>query len=444
VAGRSRSAAKRAAARRRAALPATPPPPAPVTPAAAVEASPPRPAPAATPPAHGRAAARQPAPAVSPAPASTAGPSSDGEPPHGLAVSFWFDSGQGGEPYPVRVRYVGRRVGATPPLGPRDSFVQEQTVDPVIPGSGPVSLSLRVAGLHPGDWQVTAAVQAPPDAGRGPGGPRRPVPSLAPAVWSWRRWMVATGPSAPVRARLAPLQELLPIPAVIPGSWLGLVTLGVLMGYVAQWFMLTREHVNLGAARLAGLAIIAAGLLSGKLYYAVVNRGRRRQESWTVGWCLQGALAGATVVGIGLYLLLGIPLAPTLDLSAPGVMLAIAVGRLGCFFTGCCAGRPTASRWGVWCSDRAIGARRIATQLLETLASLVISAIGFVVVLVFDRVGSGAVLLGGFAALTLFRQWVLPLRAEGRRTRHGPAITAMVSAAALVASIVVLAIGWTW
>src|SRR5579884_3267225 len=44
---------------------------------------------------------------------------------------------------------------------------------------------------------------------------------------------------------------------------------------------------------------------------------------------------------------------------------AMAVGRVGCFFAGCCGGPPTASRWGVWSSDQRVGACRIPTQLME-------------------------------------------------------------------------------
>jgi len=37
----------------------------------------------------------------------------------------------------------------------------------------------------------------------------------------------------------------------------------------------------------------------------------------------------------------------TLDASIPGVTLGIAVGRWGCFFNGCCYGKPTDLPWGV-------------------------------------------------------------------------------------------------
>lgn len=42
-----------------------------------------------------------------------------------------------------------------------------------------------------------------------------------------------------------------------------------------------------------------------------------------------------------------IPLLPLADLVAPAVLAGLAVGRLGCFFNGCCYGAPTGLPWGV-------------------------------------------------------------------------------------------------
>jgi prolipoprotein diacylglyceryltransferase len=65
-------------------------------------------------------------------------------------------------------------------------------------------------------------------------------------------------------------------------------------------------------------------------------------------------------------MVLHVPAGVFLDVTAPGLLFAMAVGRVGCFFAGCCGGPPTASCWGVWSSDQHVGARRIPTQLLES------------------------------------------------------------------------------
>jgi phosphatidylglycerol:prolipoprotein diacylglycerol transferase len=88
--------------------------------------------------------------------------------------------------------------------------------------------------------------------------------------------------------------------------------------------------------------------------------------------CIQGFGLGAigTLV-IGAWAT-GMPAGPLLDVTAPGLLVGMTIGRFGCFFGGCCAGRPTASRWGLWSSDRRLGVRRVPTQLLESTVALVV------------------------------------------------------------------------
>jgi prolipoprotein diacylglyceryltransferase len=50
------------------------------------------------------------------------------------------------------------------------------------------------------------------------------------------------------------------------------------------------------------------------------------------------------------------------NLLAPSLALGMAVGRIGCFLTGCCGGTPTALPWGVDFGD---GVPRHPTQLYE-------------------------------------------------------------------------------
>ncbi len=39
------------------------------------------------------------------------------------------------------------------------------------------------------------------------------------------------------------------------------------------------------------------------------------------------------------------------DIAGPSTMLGLAIGRMGCFFAGCCWGRPTKAPWGVVFND---------------------------------------------------------------------------------------------
>jgi phosphatidylglycerol:prolipoprotein diacylglycerol transferase len=134
--------------------------------------------------------------------------------------------------------------------------------------------------------------------------------------------------------------------------------------------------------------------------------------------------------------LIHVPIGLLLDTTAPGLFIGIAVGRLGCFFTGCCAGRPSSSRFAVWSSDRRVGARRLPTQPLESLAALCIGLAGLVVVLHYRLAVPGAVFVASMAAYTLCRQFILRLRTEQRRSPLGSAVIALAAALVLCAAVV--------
>ena len=345
-------------------------------------------------------------------PSDEQAPPSDGVEPEALVVTHWFDSGEGGEPYSASVRLTGRRAGIRGTPTPRDSFSQQETVDGIVPGSGPVSISSWIYGLQPGEWTVGAELIRP----TGDGGRSRRVSAepLRRAVWSWRRWAVSTGAATAVKTRWALPAPLARIPAVVPGSFTALSALGVLVALIVQAAILAHENVSVGRSLVVSVFALVAGLIAAKVWYAILHSGPWRQAI-TGGWAVDGFLVVAPAVAVALLLAFELPIGVFLDATAPGIFFAVAIGRLGCFFTGCCAGRCTRSRWGVWSSDRRVGARRIPTQLLESAAGLLIGLIATVLVLGHAPGVDGMVFVAAFAVYVIVRQFLLRLRAESRR-----------------------------
>jgi len=358
--------------------------------------------------------------------------------PHGLAASAWFDSGSGSHPYTATIRFSGRRLGATGRLGAGDSFVQDEIIEEIIPAAGPMSITTRVCEVNPGEWSVTAEMLHPA------GTPKSTRQSmrlglrgsqlLFPAAWSWRRWAVSTGTARPVKTRWAPLTNLARIPAVIPGSWPGLVLLGVVVGLTLQSMLIGRAHLDVGRVLATTIVASVVGLVGAKAWYVALNLSGWR-EALRVGLCIQGFLVGALAVSLGGLFLLRLPVGQILDATAPALFFGVAIGRLGCFFTGCCAGRQSASRWAIWSSDRRVGARRIPTQLLESQAALGIGVTALLAEIYSRPAVPGTIFLASFAAYTLCRQGLLRLRGEARRSALGGPIIAAVAAMVLVASL---------
>jgi phosphatidylglycerol:prolipoprotein diacylglycerol transferase len=295
--------------------------------------------------------------------------------------------------------------------------VHEETVDGVVPGSGRVSVTSRVYGLEPGEWTVTADVIRP-GIHAGDSRPmnrvgRFSVDPIQPATWSWRRRTLTTIPVIAVKTRWAMLAPLTSTPAVIPGIWAVLGALGIVVALASQAVLLADEGVSVSEGLSVSLLAVVSGLTGAKLWYAALHP-RDSWQSRAQGWAVDGLLFVALIVAFGGLLVLDVPIGPYFDAIAPGLFFGVAIGRLGCFFAGCCAGRCTRSRWGIWSSDRRVGLRRVPTQLVESLTGVILGMVTAMLVLGDLPIPSGLIFVSSFAAYVVFRQSLLRMRAERR------------------------------
>jgi phosphatidylglycerol:prolipoprotein diacylglycerol transferase len=351
-----------------------------------------------------------------------------------LAVTYWFDPSPHPGPYPVTVRFSGRRIDVIGRLQAGDRFVQDETIKEVIPGSGPISLTARVRGINAGEWAVTAHVQGSTHPTRGLREQGNATPAagpLHPAPRFWSRWAPSAGSAELVRTCPTPFVR---VPGILPGIWGAMVTLGMVVALALQALVVLGDHLAVGPWWTVSLVAIVVGIIGAKVWFIVLYRREHRIE----GWCIQGFIAGAILAAAIVLVVLDVPIGVFLDVTAPGLLVAMAVGRVGCFFAGCCGGPPTASRWGVWSSDQRVGARRLPTQLLELVLALSLGLGVLVAILVHGPAG-GAFFVAALAAYTLGRQGLLRLRAEPRKTRLGGLVTAAMAALVLISAVVFLA-----
>ena len=337
--------------------------------------------------------------------------------PQALVITHGFDAGSDGEPYQATVRLSGRRVGAHGNRKGRDTFVHEESIDGVVPGSGMVSVTSHVYGLDAGEWTVTGDLIRPGIHGSQSRSLNRAgrfsVEPIQPATWSWRRWRILPAPAAAVPTRWAMLAPLIGAPTVIPGAWPALLLTGGVVALATQAVLFADEGISVSQGLAVSLVAIVSGVFGTKLWYAALHP----TEPWNTkirGWAVDGFLVAALVAAIAGLLVADLPIGPYFDAVAPGLFFAVAIGRVGCFFAGCCSGRPTRSRWGIWSSDRRIGTRRIPTQLIESSAGLILGVTTAVLALADLPIPGGLLFAAAFAAYIVFRQSMLRMRAERR------------------------------
>lgn len=348
--------------------------------------------------------------------------------PQALVTSWWFDVEDTGEPYSATVRLTGRRVGARGNPKPADTFVQHETIDDVVPGSGPVSLTSWVYGIPAGEWVVNADLtrSSPGPAGSRPGARG----AVLPASWSWRRWAITTPEPRPVKTRWARVAPLARQPAVLPGIYTALAVAGWVLALALQVAILSGRGIPVGPPLAASVLASLLGLAGAKAWYKVLHPD---ESIFTPGWAVDGFLVVAPLTAALLLFAWDQPVGVVLDAIAPGIFFAVAIGRVGCLLSGCCSGRCTASRWGIWSSDRRVGARRIPTQLIESAAGLLIGIVSLAAVVADALPVAGAVFVLSFAGYAVIRQALLRLRSEQRRSYRTLPITAAAAGAVVVA-----------
>src|SRR5881398_2647292 len=106
-----------------------------------------------------------------------------------------------------------------------------------------------------------------------------------------------------------------------------------------------------------GIYIIISALVGAKLLLFITDFSTFSSDPRELltlarsGGVFYGGLILAVVVALWYIRRIGLPLWTTCDVFAPGIALGHVVGRFGCFFAGCCYGKPTSVPWAITFRD---------------------------------------------------------------------------------------------
>jgi len=180
-------------------------------------------------------------------------------------------------------------------------------------------------------------------------------------------------------------------------------TYGVLLGaaYLTglQVAMVRARRMGLDAQKFMdlGIAIIVSALVGAKALLLILDFDHFTQNPADLlslarsGGVFYGGLVLAVLVGIWYVRKHRLPVWTTGDLAAPGIALGYAVGRMGCFFAGCCWGAQTSVPWAVTFTDPVasevvgtpLGIPLHPTQIYESISGF----LTFVLILALERRG---------------------------------------------------------
>jgi phosphatidylglycerol:prolipoprotein diacylglycerol transferase len=150
-----------------------------------------------------------------------------------------------------------------------------------------------------------------------------------------------------------------PILFRIPFTQLTVKSYGLMLviGFLCAVYVIRRLSRNItpdpNMITNASLYALVAGIVGARIFYVLHHFDHFRDNLldvfaiWEGGLELLGGVIAAVLV-IVLYLRHHkLPARQYLDILAIGLMLALALGRIGCFARGCCFGKPTTLPWAV-------------------------------------------------------------------------------------------------
>ena len=203
--------------------------------------------------------------------------------------------------------------------------------------------------------------------------------------------------------------------------------IGFVLGVVCGAHETGLEYARFSAS---ALILLVPALIGGRLWYRV---GHPKLQGAGAG--LYGGLVLSFVVSWPVLRLTGLDFWRFWDGAAVILLVGMAVTRVGCLMTGCCAGRETQGPFGIWLPDHeGEWKRRYPTQLIEAGWSATILAIGAWLYTPSDP--AGLLFLGSAAAYGLGRLALELLRADATlaspSTRLNLAFSGMLAVGSLV------------
>jgi prolipoprotein diacylglyceryl transferase len=196
---------------------------------------------------------------------------------------------------------------------------------------------------------------------------------------------------------------------------------------------------------------VPAGLVGARLYHVLTDLSRFEGRWWHIpavwegGLGIPGGLAAGVLAGVVVARRRALPVPDLLDVVAPAIPVAQAIGRLGNWFNQELYGRPTDLPWALHIDPghRPTGLATVATYhptfLYEALWNLGLAAV-LVLVARHWRLRPGQLFAGYVAGYAAGRFWVEGLRIDPATEVLGMRVNLWVSATVFVGAVTVLVV----
>lgn len=161
-----------------------------------------------------------------------------------------------------------------------------------------------------------------------------------------------------------------------------MIALGILICVFMGMYRAKRHGYQEEAVLDIAIFGILFGFIGAKLLYVLVEFKSFLANPMNVlgseGFVVYGGIIVGALAGVIYCHIKKLPIWEYFDLLIPSVAVAQGFGRIGCFFAGCCYGRPTDAFWGITFPEGSFapaGIPLIPTQLISSIGDFIIAGI---------------------------------------------------------------------
>jgi phosphatidylglycerol:prolipoprotein diacylglycerol transferase len=129
------------------------------------------------------------------------------------------------------------------------------------------------------------------------------------------------------------------------------VTLGFLLGLSSFLYADRKRNLEEGKMLSLSLGVVASGIVGARIFYVLdqfywyFEHPQDILRIWQGGLVFYGGFLFSLITGLYLIRRYRLAFWEIADISAPALALGMSIGRIGCFFNGCCYGKPW--KWGL-------------------------------------------------------------------------------------------------
>ena len=136
-----------------------------------------------------------------------------------------------------------------------------------------------------------------------------------------------------------------------------MIAIGLIVGVILARRQAAREGIDPDRIVDITFYVLVVALIGSRLLFVAfyledyLSQPLRILKFWEGGLVFYGGLLPAVAVGLWYIRRIGLHLWQAADIFAPSIAIGHAIGRLGCFFAGCCYGKPCSLPWAVTFTD---------------------------------------------------------------------------------------------